>query len=79
MRKKARGMFCGSVSLTQEQIDFLDDISKCCRYSGGRKLSKTGIIRALLCALERLDVNAENVKSEKELKNRIIETFCKTR
>jgi len=73
MRKKC--WIC--ISLNKRQICFLDEISKGCRFSGGRKMCRTSILRALLKAVRKLDIDVTSVKSEEELKNRVIEAFCK--
>jgi len=66
------------VSLNKEQICFLDKISKNCRFSGGRKLPRTSILRALLIAAKRLMIDVSEVRSERELKNRVLESFRRT-
>jgi hypothetical protein len=63
------------VGLSKRQICFLEDISKNCRFSGGRKLRRTSIIRAFLKAGSKLDIDVSNVKSERELKERFIVSF----
>lgn len=74
---KERGMSKNwtSINLGKSQICFLDGISKNCRFSGGRKLRRTAIIRAILKAAKMLDVNVSSVKSERELKKRFIASF----
>jgi len=61
--------------LDKEQVCFLDAISKNCRFSGGRKLCRTSIIRAVLKAVKGLDIDISKVKSEEELRNRILLSF----
>jgi hypothetical protein len=63
------------VSLNKKQICFLDEISKNCKFSGGRKLSRTSIIRAFLRATQKLDIDASGIKNEEELKERILASF----
>ena len=64
-----------SVNLNKKHICFLDNLSKDCKFSGGRKLRRTSILRALLTASQSLKINVAKVKSEKELKERILESF----
>ena len=63
------------VGLTKKQICFLDKISKDCKFSGGRKFSRTAILRAFLTAGKDLDIKVNNIKSEKELKKEILVAF----
>ena len=76
MQSEKTDRFCSCVGLTKKQIEFLDKMSKCCRYSGGRKLSKAAIIRALISVAKELDINVEMVKSEEHLKDRLVGAFC---
>lgn len=64
-----------TVNLTKKQICFLDEISKNCRFTGGRKLCRTSILRALLSAAKKLDIDVSRVKSQEELKERILAGF----
>lgn len=63
------------VSLDKKQICFLDEISKTCKFTGGRKLSRTSIIRAFLRAVKNLDIDVSGVKSEEDLKKRMAVSF----
>ncbi|MFC1621429.1 hypothetical protein ACFL2G_03895 [Candidatus Omnitrophota bacterium] len=64
-------------NLSKKHICFLDTISKKCRFSNGKNLCRTSIIRALLKACKRLDIDVCNVKTEKELKRRVVDSFKK--
>ena len=68
-----------NIGLTKKQIYYLDDISKKCKFSGGRKLSRVAIIRALLLSCKCLDINLDEVKSEHELCEKIYLAFKKYR
>lgn len=63
------------VSLNKKQLCFLDEISKNCKFSGGKKLCRTSIIRAFLKAAQKLDIDASGIKSEEELKERMLISF----
>jgi len=63
------------VSLYKRQICFLDEISKNCRFTGGRKLPRTSIIRAFLKAARNLDIDVKGIKSEGDLKQKIVASF----
>lgn len=64
-----------TVGLNREQVCFLNEISKRAKFSGGRKLSRTAILRAIIKAARNLGINATGVKTEKELKGRVLEAF----
>ena len=64
-----------SVSLNKKQICFLDRTSKNCRFSSGRKLSRTSILRALLTAAKKLNIDVGSVRSEEDLRRRILKSF----
>ena len=64
-----------TVALNKKQICFLDGISKTSKFSGGRKFSRTSILRAILKASRALKIDLSEVRSEKELKERIVASF----
>jgi len=64
-----------TVSLNKKQICFLDEISKRSKFSGGRKLSRTAILRAILKTAQKLEIDATGVMTEKKLKEKVIESF----
>ncbi len=63
------------ISLSKRQLCLLDEISKNCRFSGGRKFRRTAIIRAFLKAGKMLNVDVSGVKTEEELKGRFLASF----
>lgn len=64
-----------SVNLDKKQICFLDEISKNCKFTSGRKMSRTSVIRAFLRAWKKLDIDVNGVKSEEDLKERMAASF----
>jgi hypothetical protein len=64
-----------TVALSKKQICFLDRISKESKFSGGRKLSRTSVLRAILKAGKKLKIDLSEVRCEKELKERILASF----
>lgn len=74
---KTEKRFWTTVALDKKQAHFLDNTSKNARFTGGRKLSKTAIIRTLIRVAKRLDVNANEVKSEEQLEKRFLAAFEK--
>ena len=79
MEKKNEPRVRSCVGLSRKQFDFLEKISRCCRYSGGKKLSKAAVIRCLLNVMKEVDIDIQNVRSEEQLKERIIKAFSKYR
>lgn len=65
------------IGLSRKQICFLDKLSKKCKFSGGKTLSRSVILRALLTVLKDLDLDVKDVKTEKELKERMLVGFQK--
>ena len=68
-----------AVRLSRPQIEFLERLSRECLFSGGRKFSRTALIRCLFGAVKGLKIDASAVKSEKELKQRILKAFSRAR
>lgn len=66
-----------TVAIDKKQAHFLDTISKNARFTGGRKLSKTAIMRTLIRVAKRLDVDTNEVKSEEQLKKSFLAAFEK--
>lgn len=66
-----------AVRLSRPQIEFLERLSRKCLYSGGRRFTRTAVIRCLMNVFKELDIDARAVKSEKELKQRILKAFCR--
>lgn len=60
-------------ALSKGERCYLENISKKANYSGGKRFSRTSIIRTLLEVSRKLNINVSNVKSEKELENRFKE------
>jgi len=61
-----------STFLTQKELDYLDKVSSKVRFSGGFKLSRAEILRALVKAMKEMEVDVSGVKTEKQLKDRIL-------
>ena len=77
MNRLKKSTISSSITLTKKNIDFLDSLSQKSRHSSGIKLSKSSIVRALLSISKDLEIDVSNVKNQDELKDRIIEAFCK--
>lgn len=61
--------------LSRKQICFLDKLSKDCKFSGGKALSRSVILQAFLTVIKDLQLDVNNVKTEKELKEKILMCF----
>lgn len=64
--------------LNRDELDFLDKIGKDALFSTGLKLSRTKLIAWLIDFIKSLNLNGENIKSEKDLENRIKEMLKKS-
>jgi len=64
-----------SAALTKEQLCFVDNLSKRARFSGGKKLSRAAVMRALLGVAKTLQIDVSGVRSEKELEERVVEAL----
>jgi hypothetical protein len=57
--------------LNREEVDFLDKLGKDALFSSGAKVSRVKLIAWLVDFLKELNLNGENIKSEKDFKNRV--------
>jgi len=67
-----KGLFRVPISIRKDMEFWLQDLSNKMKASGGYKLPKSYIIRALLDAMKRLDIDISGVKTEDELAKRIL-------
>jgi len=63
--------------LNREEVDFLDKLGKDALFSTGLKLSRAKIICWLVDFMKKLNISGENIKSEEEFENRILEVLGK--
>ena len=66
-----KGLFRVPISITKEMENWLQDLSNQMKSSGGYKLPKSYIFRALLEAAMSLKIDVSKVKTEEELVQRI--------
>ena len=59
--------------LNRGEVDFLDKLGKDALFSTGLKLSRAKLIAWFIDFAERLKINGEGIKSEKDLERRIID------
>jgi hypothetical protein len=64
--------------LNRAEIDFLDKLGKDALFSTGLKVSRTKLISWLIDFIKNLNINGENILSEKDLENRIKEIVQKS-
>jgi hypothetical protein len=72
-------MFRVPISITKEMDEWLQNLSRSMKSTGGYKLPKSYILRALLNAAMHLTINVKGVKSEEELAERMVSAIKKYR
>jgi hypothetical protein len=60
-----------SVFLNREEDAYLESLASTAKFSGGKKLSKTKLIEAMVRAFRRTNLDVRGVKDDQELLNRI--------
>lgn len=61
-----------SVFLNHEEDAYLENLASTAKFSGGKKLSKTRLIEAMVRAFRDSQLDVRGVKSDEELLKRII-------
>ena len=61
-----------STFLKPKELEYLDKLSNKAKFTGGFKLSRTEILRALVKAMREMKVDVTGVKTEDQLKERIL-------
>jgi len=60
-----------SVFLNREEDAYLESLASTAKFSGGKKLSKTKLIEAMVRAFRRTNLDVRGVKDDEELLRRI--------
>jgi len=60
-----------SVFLNREEDAYLEALASTAKFSGGKKLSKTRLIEAMVRAFRRTGLDVRGVKDDQELLNRV--------
>jgi len=60
-----------SVFLNREEDAYLENLASTAKFSGGKKLSKTKLIEAMVRAFSRTDLDVRGVRDDRELLNRV--------
>lgn len=58
--------------LNREEVDFLDKLGKDALFSTGLKLSRAKLIAWLVDFMKYLNIDGQNIKSEKDFENKIM-------
>lgn len=66
-----------SVFLNRDEDAYLESLASTAKFSGGKKLSKTKLIEAMVRAFRRTDLDVRGVKDEQELLNRVTAQIIK--
>jgi len=61
--------------LNRNEVDFLDKLGKDALFSSGMKLSRAKLIAWLVDFMKKLNLSGQNIKSEKDFENRILEVL----
>ena len=60
-----------SVFLNQEEDAYLENLASTAKFSGGKKISKTRLIEAMVRALSTTELDVRGVKTDEELLERV--------
>jgi hypothetical protein len=60
-----------SVFLNREEDAYLENLASTAKFSGGKKLSKTKLIEAMVRAFRKTNLDVRGVNDEQELLNRV--------
>lgn len=70
-----KGLFRVPISITRDMDAWLQELSSRMKSSGGYKLPKSYILRALLDAAMNLKIDVSGIKTEDELSKRILKAI----
>jgi hypothetical protein len=60
-----------SVFLNREEDAYLENLASTAKFSGGKKLSKTKLIEAMVRAFRETDLDVRGVRDDRELLDRV--------
>jgi len=72
-----KGLHRVPITISKEMEEWFYKVSLEMKEKGGYKLPKSYIIRAILNAVMRLKIDLKNIKSEKDLEEKIVEAVKK--
>ena len=61
-----------SVFLNREEDAYLENLASTAKFSGGKKLSKTKLIEAMVRAFRKTNLDVRGVKDDEELLKRVV-------
>ena len=61
-----------SVFVGREEDAYLEDLASTAKFSGGKKLSKTKLVEAMVRAFRKSNLDVRGVRTEEELLKRVI-------
>jgi hypothetical protein len=61
-----------SVFLHHDEDAYLENLASTAKFSGGKKLSKTKLIEAMVRAFRRSSIDVRGVKDDEELYRRVL-------
>ena len=61
-----------SVFLNREEDTYLETLASAAKFSGGKKISKTRLIEAMVRAFSTTKLDVQGVKTDEELSERVI-------
>ena len=61
-----------SVFLNRDEDAYLENLASTAKFSGGKKLSKTKLIEAMVMAFRKTDLDVRGVRDDVELLKRVI-------
>ena len=61
-----------SVFLNRDEDRYLENLSSTAKFSGGRKISKTRLVAAMVRAFSATNLDVRGVKTDEELNERVI-------
>ena len=72
-----KNLFRVPISLNKKANDWLYNLGILMKINGGYKLPKSYIIRSLINAFIKLNINLKKIKTEKDLEKRIFQSLRK--
>jgi len=72
-----KGLHKVTITIPDEAIDWFYQLSRTMKKKKGYKLPRSYIIRALISAFMKLDINVAGVKTEKDLEEKILDAIKK--
>ena len=72
LAQPATAMIKLSVFLNRQEDEYLESLASIAKFSGGKKISKTKLVEAMVRAFSTTELDVRGVKTDDELYNRVI-------